>query len=180
MLKQASMAGYCSLIIDCIDFVQDNVQGRHGTTLRLNECQCKYLADEALSKVKSFLQVKGLQSNLNLDHDIRSEVLPHLHAATMQAKLLVESCYSCGDSSWLLAAMKLAEITENAIAITLDLHQWTFLLDIAMAAAVNGAFPVSLTELLEAEEEQYQRLWRKLYSKDDNNVLQHAPKRTSC
>lgn len=173
MLKQAPMAGYCSLIIDCIDFVQDNVQGRHGTTLRLNECQCKYSADEHLSKVKSFLQVKGLQSNFNLDHDIRSELLPHLHATTMRAKLLVGSCYSRGDSSWLVAAMKLAEITEDAIAITLDLHQWTLLLNIAIAA-VNGAFPESLRELLKAGEEQCQRLWRKLLSKDDNNVLQHA------
>lgn len=46
--------------INCIDIVQDKVQGiKHGPTLQLNECQCKWLADESLSKVRSVLQSKG-------------------------------------------------------------------------------------------------------------------------
>ena len=85
--------------IDCIDIVQDKVQGiKHGPTLQLNECQCKCLADESLFKVRSVLQSKGFQNNLKLVHNIQSEVLSHLHATVTRVKILVESC--CGNSSW--------------------------------------------------------------------------------
>lgn len=167
------MADYFSLTVECIDFVQDKVHGRDGTSLQLNGSQCKYLADEVLLKLKSYvLQVKGSQSNLNFVHDIQCKVLPHLHAAAMRAKILVESC-CCENSSWVVAAMKLASITEDVIAISLDLHQWTFLLDIAIVAIV-GSCPEALIELLKTGEEDYQRLWRKLHSQDGNELRSAA------
>ena len=107
---------------------------------RLKNCQCTYLAIESLSKVKSFLQVKGLQSNLNQVPDIWIELLPHVHATTMQAKLLLERCYNCGGSSWLDATMKLNHIIENVIAmITLDLHQWTSAMTPLPESIVKGS-----------------------------------------
>ena len=51
--------------------------------------------------------------------------------------------------SWFVAAMKVVDITKDAIAITLDLHQWAFLLDIAIDV-VNGAF-LRVKELLKTE-----------------------------
>ena len=46
---------------------------------------------------------------------------------------------------------------------------WLLLLLLLMEPSLE-----SLTELLQAGEEQYQRLWRKLHLKNDNNVLRHA------
>lgn len=136
------MANYCSLTIDYTDFVQDKVQGiKHGTTLQLNECQCKYLADGALQKVKGVLPGRSLQSNLNLVHDIGSEVLPHWHATMIQENMLVDS-NCCGDSSWLVRAMKVTNIIDDVAVITLDLHPWAFLLDIGIVV-VNRGFPES-------------------------------------
>ena len=45
--------------------------------------------------------------------------------------------------------MKVADITEDAIAITLDLHQWAFLLDIAIDVVIEAFLRVK--ELLETE-----------------------------
>ena len=45
--------------------------------------------------------------------------------------------------------MKVANITKDDVAMTSDLHPWTFLLDIAVQV-VNGAF-LTVKELLKTE-----------------------------
>ena len=75
--------------------MQDEGQGiKHGTTMQLNECQCKYVADEECLVG----QGSSKQSQPCSWHS--SEVLPHFHATVTGVKMLAESC--CGERLGLL------------------------------------------------------------------------------
>jgi serine/threonine protein kinase len=147
------MANYYNLIRDCIHSVRDEVQGKHGTVLQLHERQCSYVLEE-LSKVLESLQSR-LDSSLKRDDDVhrRNVVLLHLHGAVKRAQKLVDRCCIQNlSSSWLAAAMTLVNITEEVIAILLDLHQWTTsLLEITLIGA--GSHEIEMrTKPLEAGE----------------------------
>ena len=153
------MANYYNLIRDCIHSVRDEVQGKHGTIMQqLHERQCSYVLEE-LSKVLESLQSRlSVNSSLNRDDDVhrRNVVLLHLHGAVKRAQNLVDRCCIKNlSSSWLAAAMTLVNITEEVIAILLDLHQWTTMLEIISIGAVarEGSHEIEMrTKPLEAGE----------------------------
>jgi hypothetical protein len=145
------MADYYSLIMDWTNYVQNKVQGKYGTSkLQLNRRQCEYVAQELL-KLSQALQSIGAK-NLELHH-IQRTVILHLHGTVKRAQMLVERC-CCENSSWLATAMALGDTEEDFIAILLDLHQWSFILDMV----IIGGSQSSQLQLLESGEEDYQRL----------------------
>jgi serine/threonine protein kinase len=148
------MAEYYSLVMNCIKRVQDKVQGRPGTTkIQLNGRQCEYVAQELLKLSQSLQISKGAH---NFDSGIQRTVLVHLHAAVKQAQLFVDRC-CCENASWLAVAMELADTKKEVIAILLGLHQWKFVLDMAICASAGGSQSAQL-QLWETGEEGYQRL----------------------
>ena len=159
------MADYYSLIMDCINYVQNKVQGKDGTSkIQLNRHQCEYVAQELLKLLQS-LQSMGVE-NLDLHH-IHRIVFLYLHATMKRAQMSVERC-CCKNSSWLATAVALGDTQEDFIAIRLDLHQWSFMLDIVLIASA-GASQSSQLQLLETGEKGYQRLL-KLQSKMRNAI----------
>ncbi|KAG0622176.1 hypothetical protein M758_3G077300 [Ceratodon purpureus] len=149
------MADYYSLTMASIQNVQAKVQGElNASILQLNKRQCEYVAQQLL-KVSQLLQAQGAE-NLNKQGCLYRIVLLHLHATVKRAQILVDTC-CCENSSWLAAAMALGDTKEEVMAILLDLHQWTFLIDIAICASA-GAAQESQSQLWEIGEEGYQRL----------------------
>jgi hypothetical protein len=161
------MADY-SLIMDCINYVQNKVQGKDGTSkIQLNRHQCEYVAQELL-KLSQSLQSMGVK-NLDLHH-IHRIVFLHLHATVKRAQMLVERC-CCENSSWLATAVTLGDTQEDFIAILLDLHQWSFMLDIVLIASAGG-----LTKFTVATSGN----WGRRLSKTAEAAIQNAERNRSC
>lgn len=161
------------LIQECVESMQDKVQeGR----LQLHKFQCSFLAEE-LKRVTNALQDRGAEtSSLRVEDVTRRKVgLLHLYAAVKRAQKLVERCCCedselvercCpGDSKWIAAAMTMVNITEEVIAIVLDLHRWIYLIDRVLNASVGESSHGSEMEklFLETGEEEYERLFKMLH-----------------
>ncbi|KAG0622173.1 hypothetical protein M758_3G077100 [Ceratodon purpureus] len=158
------MADHLSLVMDCIQYVQDKVQGGDAaSTIQLNRSQCEYVAQELL-KLSQSLHCRGVHE---FDRGIARTALLHLHAAVKRAHMLVERC-CCENSSWLAVAIMMGDTQEEVISILLDLHQWKFVLDIAICASVGGSRNAQL-QIWESGEEGYQRLLKK-HSKMQNAI----------
>ncbi|KAG0622170.1 hypothetical protein M758_3G076800 [Ceratodon purpureus] len=158
------MADHLSLVMDCIQYVQDKVQGRDAaSTIQLNRSQCEYVAQELL-KLSQSLHCRGAQE---FDRGIPRTALLHLHATVKRAHMLVERC-CCENSSWLAVAIMMGDTQEEVISILLDLHQWKFVLDIAICASAGGSRNAQL-QIWESGEEGYQRLLKK-HSKMQNAI----------
>ena len=162
------------LIQECVESMQDKVQERR---LQLHEFQCSFLAEE-LKSVTNALQDRSAETSSSLrveDVNRRKVGLLHLYAAVKRAEKLVERCCCedselverCGseDSKWIAAAMTMVNITEEVIAIVLDLHQWIYLITRVLNASVGESSHGSEMEILfvETGEEKYKRLFKMLH-----------------
>ncbi len=96
--------------------------------VQLNEELCRYL-DNILVDVRIILDDPGKDLSTS-KRDDRETALKELDFVVKRAESLIEKCM-CKDSSWLDAAITLANIKEEILEIQLELSWWANMVEIA-------------------------------------------------
>ncbi len=96
--------------------------------LQLNEELCRYL-DNILVDIRTTLDDPGKDLSTS-KRDDRETALKELDLVVKRAEILIGKCM-CKDSSWLDAAITLANIKEEILEIQLELSWWANMVEIA-------------------------------------------------